>query len=62
MVDLPKGIDPFEEEDKKKFSLPKGIAPLQSAQKVSIQDPILVEEDDKGFFESVGDQVGGAGS
>ncbi len=62
MVDLPKGITPFEEEEKKEFSLPKGITPLQSGQQVSVQDPILVEEDDKGFFESVGDQVVGAGA
>ena len=43
------------EEEKKLFGKPV-------ENKISIQDPILVEEDDKGFFESVGDQVVGAGA
>ena len=51
------GFIPPELKDKKTF-----IPPELSKSKVSIQDPILVEEDDKGFFESVGDQVVGAGA
>ena len=46
MVDLPKGITPFEEEDKKEFSLPKGITPFEEEdKKISVQDSKISKEE-----------------